>query len=115
MQTQTIPSSQWVEYFDHFSRDHAGWSTTIEVLDRSTGPQKLAKHLSLQGLSFDTNGTRPSSIEIGLGDAHSPHVAHLVDLPLYIREAKDAEGNIDLQIEPAVGPVTLLHLSAPLH
>ena len=115
MQTRTIPEDQWIEYFDRFSRDHVGCAMTIEVLDKELGPQHLAVDLPLAGISFDTSGTRPSSIEISAGDRPDRHVSHLIDLPLRIREAEQSNGDVDLQIEPATGPVTLLHVRGPMH
>ena len=115
METQTISSEKWVQFFDQFSRDHLGWPVTIEILDPQTGPQNLAMHLPLEGISFDTQGTRPSSISIDVGDDPERHMSHTIDLPLHIREMEDTDGYIELQIEPAQGPVTLLHLREPMH
>ena len=115
MQTRTIPEDQWIQYIDRFSRDHVGCSVTIQVLDRQAGPQHIAVDLPLEGISFNTKGTRPASIEISAGDRPDRHVSHLIDLPLHIREAQEPNGDIDVQIEPATGPVTLLHVRGPLH
>jgi hypothetical protein len=115
MHTETIPSEQWTIFLDEFSRNHAGWSATIEMMDGRTGVQKAAEGLELHGISFDTKGTRPSSIQISLGGGTAPHVDHIVDLPFHIRAAEDHQGNVHLQIEPADGPPTLLHLRAPMH
>ena len=115
METHTISEDKWIEFFERFSRDHAGWSATIEVLDRDSGPQHLAENLPLQGISFDTKGTRPCSVEISAGDHPDRHVNHVVDMPLHIRQANEPDGSIDVQIEPATGPITLVHLRAPSH
>jgi hypothetical protein len=115
MQTRPIPEDQWLEYIDRFSRDHVGCAVTIEVLDMEMGPQHLAVDLPLEGISFDTKGTRPSSIEISAGDRPDRHISHLIDMPLHIREAEEPNGNVAVQIEPARGPVTLLHVRGPLH
>jgi hypothetical protein len=115
MQTYTIPEDQWMEFFDAFSRDHVGWRVSIEVLDREAGPEHVAEDLPLQGISFDTKGTRPSAIQISAGDFPDAHVRHVVDLPLHIRRAEEPSGDVDVQIEPATGPVTLLHLRNPVH
>jgi len=115
MQTQTISDEHWIEYFNRFSRDHMGWTATIEVLDRKSGPQHIAVNLPFQGISFDTKGTRPCMIEVNLGDRPGRHISHMVDLPLHIRQADEADGSIDVQIEPADGPTTLLHLRGPVH
>jgi hypothetical protein len=115
METRTIPEEQWIEFFDRFSKDHAGWPATIEVLEGQSGPQNLARQLPLQGISFDTKGTRPCSIEVSAGDLANQNVRHVVDLPLHIRQAEEPDGSIDIQIEPARGPVTLIHLRGPVH
>jgi hypothetical protein len=115
METRTISEDQWIEFFDDFSRDHVGWATTIEVLDSKSGPQNVAENLPLQGISFDTKGTRPCSLEISAGDRPGRHVNHVVDMPLNIRQAQEPDGSIDVQIEPATGPVTLVHVRAPTH
>ena len=115
METRTIPAEHWVEFFDRFSQDHVGWPCTIEVQDQQSGPQRLARDLPLMGISFDTRGTRPSSVEIIAGDSPRAHVEHVVDMPLVIRKAQEPNGDIDVQIEPARGPMTLIHLTDPLH
>ena len=114
METRTIPENEWVEFADRFSRDHLGWLATVQVLDGS-GVLLLAKDLPLQGISFDTKGSRPCSIAVSVGDAATNHVRHVVDLPLHLREADEPDGSIDLQIEPANGSQTLIHLRTPVH
>ena len=115
METRTIPEDEWIEYFDRFSREHVGCAVTIEVLDRESGPQHIALELPLEGISFDTKGTRPCAIEISVGDRPDRHVNHVIDMPLNIREAEEANGDLDVQIEPARGPITLLHLRGASH
>jgi hypothetical protein len=119
METRTIPESQWIEFFDQFSRDHAGWRATIDVLDPQTGPQHVAADLPLQGFSFEREGTRPCSVEVSAGDRPTGQVTHVVDMPLHIREAHPDGGgdgaDVDIQIEPARGPMTLIHLRSPAH
>ena len=115
MQTRTIPEDQWLEYIDRFSRDHVGCAVTIEVLDMEMGPQHLAVDLPLEGISFDTKGTRPASIEISAGDRPDRHVSHVIDMPLNIQEVEEPNGDIDVQIEPAAGPITLVRVRAVVH
>ena len=115
METRIIPDQHWIEFFDRFSQDHVGWPVSIEVEDAEHGPQRIAAGLPFLGISFDRSGTRPSSLEVLAGSASGAHVGHVVDLPLRIHKAQDDNGDIDLQIEPARGPVTLIHLQGPLH
>jgi Family of unknown function (DUF5335) len=116
MQTRQIPAEEWSQFVTNFSKDHLGQDVTIEVLDPEQGPQHVADNLPLMGLSFDTQGTRPSSIEIAIGDLASGLLRHVVDLPMIISIA--TEGNdhdVALQIQPAQGPVTLLVLRGEVH
>ena len=113
MQTRMISEDEWIKYFDGFSRDHVGWPATIKVMDPDAGPQNLADGLPLEGISFDMKGTRPCTIEISAGEA-GHHINHSVDMPMCIREADEPDGSVDIQIEPASGPMTLIHLSGPM-
>ena len=115
MDTRTIPEELWVEFANRFSRDYTGWLATVEVLDGRIGAQRVADGLPLQGISFDTKGTRPCSLEVSVGETPHGHVGHVVDMPLYVREADEPDGSVDLQIEAADGPRTLIHLRAPTH
>ena len=112
MTTHTIPEHQWTDFCRRMSHDHLGWLATIRVLDREFGPQNIAMDLPFEGISFDTKGTRSSSLEISVGNNPSRHVSHVIDLPLHIRESEESNGSVDVQIEPARGPVTLIHLHA---
>ena len=41
MKSQEIPEEEWIRFGDAFSREHAGWPVTIEVLGQDTGPQRV--------------------------------------------------------------------------
>jgi hypothetical protein len=114
MNSYEVPAEQWAVFCDRFSRDHHDWPVTIEVLTAEIGSERLAEELPLDGLSFDTKGTRPSSLEISAGDSVRSHVAHTVDLPLRIWVANDDSDNHGtVKIEPADGPPVLVHYHQP--
>ncbi|HEX4055110.1 MAG TPA: DUF5335 family protein [Tepidisphaeraceae bacterium] len=116
METCNIPEDQWTKFFDHLNHDQAGWSATIRVLHGQYGPQNIAMGLPCQGISLDTKGTRPSSVQVSAGNRAGNHVNDVVDLPFHIRQTEELDGSIDVQIEPANGPVTLIHLhDGPVH
>src|SRR5438445_11311817 len=98
MDARTVPEDQWIDFVDGFSRDHRGWPATIEMRPRQHGAQTVAKNLPLLGMSFDTKGTRPSSLEIVAGENPERHVSHRVDMPLYIREAAQSDGSVEIEI-----------------
>jgi hypothetical protein len=107
--SREIPADEWVRFCDSFSREHLGWPVTMELLSRELGPQHLAENLPLDGISFDTKGTRPSSVEVSAGQGLDRHIAHTIDLPLSIWLTQDPDGRGTLKIEPAEGPVLLVH------
>lgn len=115
MQSHTIPEDQWIQFFDDFSKSHVGWPVTIEVLSEDAGPERLAGDLPFQGISFDTRGTRASALHVTAGDRTDANVDHVIDLPLRIHIIGDEPQShrIDVQIEPANGPTTLLHIQRP--
>ncbi len=116
MHTQEIPPDQWRPFLDRFSQEHEGWLTSIEVLDDAHGPLSEAQWQPLQGVSLDTKGTQPSSVAISVGNPTGMYIRHLIELPLHIRLVDDPPGSdVALQIEPATGPKTLLHLRGPIH
>ena len=41
MKSQEIPEEEWIRFGDAFSREHADWPVTIEVLGQDTGPQRV--------------------------------------------------------------------------
>jgi len=110
MNTSEIDDEQWISFFNRFSKEHAGWPVTIEMLAGDSGPQRLASELPLQGLSFEAEGTRPCTVRIGAGDDPALTVSHTVHMPLHIRVAEDERsGSGTIEIEPADGPATLIH------
>jgi hypothetical protein len=114
MRSAEISENQWISFFDQFSREHAGWPATIEVLSEESGPQRLAADLPLQGISFDPGGSRPCTVQVGAGDGPSANISHVIDLPLHIRVADDEQRQqVTIQIEPAEGPQTLVHVHRP--
>lgn len=114
MQTFEIPAERWTGFLEEFSREHAGWPVTMEVLSSDVGPQRIARDLPLQGISLSSEGTRPSALQISVGDQRSAKIQHTVDLPLHIRlAADDLDASGTLQVEPAQGPPTLVHFHRP--
>ena len=115
MTTQIIPSDQWGEFMDHFSREYLDHRVTIQVLAGQSGPQLVADNLPLQGISFDTKGTRPSALAISAGGESGPHVSHVIEMPLHISSFAQDDGDVSLAVEPARGAITLIHIEGGLH
>lgn len=116
MKREHIPEDLWGQFVIEFSREHEGWPVTIELIESDAAEYAVARGLPLQGMSFDTRGSRPASLEIAVGESPDEHISHVVDLPMEIRmESDDERRNITLEIEPAHGPRTLLIFHGPRH
>ncbi len=110
MPTHEIPRSQWREFFDSFSRDHEGWTTSIEVTGTDVpGDQIEADELPLEGISADTKGSEPDAIEITVGRDPADQVTHIVHDASRVRfEQMEAGMHEGLEIGSATGERTIL-------
>jgi hypothetical protein len=56
MQTRTVSSEGWEQFFDSFSRIYMGSRATLEILADDLGAQMEVEDMPLTGISFDTTG-----------------------------------------------------------
>ena len=78
MRNRLVPRSEWVQFFEEFSRRYRGWLVTVRVLAPSIGSQVEARDLPLEGLesSADASG----AISVYLGGTRS-NLEHEVEAP----------------------------------
>ena len=50
-----------------------------------------------------------------VGARDGEYMRHVIDLPLHVRQAQETGGQVDLQVESARGPTTLVYLREPVH
>ncbi|PYS51219.1 MAG: hypothetical protein DMF68_04950 [Acidobacteria bacterium] len=113
MQTEEIRHDEWSKFFDSFSREHAGWLATIEIIGTDVGAQEEASDLPLVGITADLKGTGKNSISIIVGEAADDHITHTITEPASVRfEKAEGVGEESLQIETSGGATTLLRLRA---
>jgi hypothetical protein len=88
--TKQIPSKEWKDYFDRFTkrylRDERPEAATIELLSPSLGNQVEARAAHLQGITFDT---KSKALQILLENMN-----HLVYKPKKISVIEDEDGFI---------------------
>jgi hypothetical protein len=88
--TQVVPQAEWGAFFDSFSRVHAGWLCTMEVLGESIGAQVETQGMRLAGVSADVGHDAPKIyLTMEQGDAH---LTHVVSSPRQVRLKLTAEG-----------------------
>lgn len=116
LMAQEIPYDQWVEFFDRFTRRHAGESVFVEsgasTRDGSleSPVETIATDLPLQGIVADLKDDAPGTIEIILGDDPEDHMAHAIQQPSFVYLYQDDQGEDEVvEIESAEGLATLIH------
>ena len=109
--TQDVPRERWPGFFDELSRTYEGWRVTIELLGRDVGDQPIASDMPLQGISFETAGTQAGDVLVEAGDRPEAYMTHAVRRAKSVRITDSQPGNeVDVEIEPDEGPVTLVRL-----
>lgn len=106
MPTREIDRNDWNAFFASFSRKHAGWLATVEVMVPKLGDQIAMQNLPLLGIEL-TDG----EIEISV-NGPDRHSAHRIDAPrrVWLEQAEDGADEA-LEIEGA-GGTTLIRFRA---
>ncbi|HMV51747.1 MAG TPA: DUF5335 family protein [Blastocatellia bacterium] len=106
-----IKQSQWVTFFNEFSKRNHSRPTRIEVFGEM-GAQEAEHHLPFNGISVDETGSSAPRVEILLGGV-SPnderHLTHVVTRASNVFPKTGASGQDEaLEIVDADGGKTLL-------
>ena len=107
LHTFDIPRADWTAALAEFSRMHASWLVSVEVLTPGMGSQPEIADMALTGLTFEPgNG---GAIVITAGREADAHVAHVVGAPTNVRIARTESGaDAALEIESTDGTRTIL-------
>ena len=109
MQSQEIPSDQWIPFLNDLSRRHQGDHVTREVMDTELGDQHEAQDQPLLGITVDPQTGTGRMIEVMVGDERGINIAHDIAHPVHVRLARNDDGvDMALEIEPESGPRTLV-------
>ncbi len=113
-----INHDQWTTFFDEFSKRNHSRPTRIEVFGEM-GAQEAERHLPLNGVSVDENGSSAPRIEILLG-GDSPgdmqHLTHVVTRASSVFLKAGADGNDEaLEVVDSDGAKTLLRFESPIY
>lgn len=106
MRTRNIAPEEWTDFFDSFSRQHAGWLVTVEVIGTEVGAQIEARDVPLGGVSAAPD---ESTVWLALGRQPADHVTHRVDHVRGVRLQQTDDGaDQALQIESDGDVMTLV-------
>jgi hypothetical protein len=107
MQTRTVSSEGWEQFFDSFSRIYMGSRATLEILADDLGAQMEVEDMPLTGISFDTSG-----LELHF-QTREGHLVHRIASPARIAIEERSDGLVAaIEICSTDGePDTILRLS----
>jgi hypothetical protein len=84
MPTRRIPRSDWVSFFDSFSKRHQTWLVTLEIMDPEIGDQTETRDLPLIGITAELSQRGPDQIEIVIGGPSTSYVSNTILDPLEV-------------------------------
>jgi len=115
MPTQEIPREQWNNFFESFSRQHAGWLATLEVFASDAGAQQEASGVPFEGISLDSDKGNSGAVVITVGKTPANHVSYKIDHPVHIwLQQTEAGADTALEIEADDDSKTLLRFRSPM-
>jgi len=111
MRNRQVPRTEWVRFFEGFTRRHQGWLATVRVVDARLGAQVEATDLPLEGIVVDAAARGPISILLGAGP--QANVEHPIEKPEQVWvEMTEKGAEAALEIESAGGRKTILEFRA---
>jgi Family of unknown function (DUF5335) len=111
--TREIQREDWPDFFDGFSRRHAGWLVTIELLDKEIGDQIEVENKALKGIVAESRRD-PKVIDIFVWNKPNEDSAHIIDKPTHVWVEENAEGaEAALEIVSEDHGTTLLTFKSP--
>ena len=112
-----IQQEQWQAYLNDFSKRNSGRMADLQILSDELGTQEEAEMLPLEGITLDTKGSLPSSVEImlgGTGSADNRNLTHTITKVRRIVPKTGGDGREDaLEIEAGDGAKTILIFKTP--
>lgn len=113
MSTTEVTRNEWNSFFETFSKQYAGWLTTLEIFGDEVGAQTEAVELPFEGISLNSD-KEPESLIINLGGTPDDHISHMVERPRQVWLRQTAEGtNQAIEIEGEDNQKTLLRFQSP--
>ena len=113
MRTKEIQQSEWLEFFNEFSRKHQGTPVSIEILGADIGAQTEETGLALEGITVDRDEGAGNTIVIMVGASADDHISHSINRPTQVSlEQTDEGADLALAIKGADGSTALLRFQS---
>lgn len=102
-----IARSQWEDFCETFSQQHAGWRVTLETDELGGSHRTVAEDLPLMELSSETRGGG-FALRVVMGKNITETLAHNIENVQSMRlQTNDAGAHEGLQVRAAAGTTTL--------
>lgn len=113
MKTRKIPQTEWLDFFNRFSRQHQGWIIDLEVYGADIGAQYEERELALEGITAEWNEGEGYVIAIMTGAERTHHITHSINHPTEVGlEQTDQGANVALSIKSADGTTSVVKFRA---
>lgn len=108
-----IEAPRWNAFADRFTRDHDGWSATLELREPDGTIETAVDDRPFRGISFENRGGHESVVLV-FGDEADEHLAHIVANPKELVSVETELGReASLIIGVADGSGCILELANP--
>jgi hypothetical protein len=103
---------QWKAFARRFSREHDGWSASLQVREVDGAVETAVDDRPFRGITFEAPCGREALI-LTFGDDPDEHLAHWVEQPIELTAVDGEEGHCLLVIGRADGSGCVLDLESP--
>ena len=108
-----VDASQWHSFSGRFSREHDGWSASLQLRQQDGGVEVAIEDRPFRGLTFESHDGHRTLI-LTFGDDADEHLAHIIEHPRDLAVLDD-EDRSSLVIGLADGSGCVLELENPFH
>ena len=114
MKPRDIQRDEWSRFFDNFTREHTGWTITLEMIGTEIGAQIQGHELVFEGIVLEGKEESGSPILIMAGERPEGHITHRIARPVQVSFEQDEQSSGALiMIRAADAIFTLLKFRAP--
>lgn len=108
----TIDHARWKAFADRFSKEHDGWSASVELRQIDGGIEIAVDDRPFRGITVEQHDGHESLL-LAFGDDPDEHLAHIVEQPAELSVLDEEPGQCSLVIGLADGTGCVLELTNP--
>jgi hypothetical protein len=110
----TVNAADWKGFADHFSKQHDGWSASLQVRQSDGGIEVEVDDRPFRGVTFEHRGSHDAVI-LTFGDDPDEHLTHIIEKPHDLAVLDGQSGHCSLIIGLADGSGCELELASPFN